>query len=132
MHRIDFGVSRQERSEAGGNAFAAAKLEPDRKQMSEHGKERGSRHDAGADAVRRNAARASKTAARPLARIENEGGDPERRRLARYVGRADVAAAARAHIFALENSHQQIAERDRSQQVADRGDSQCKTSCMFV
>ena len=40
-----FRGEQDKRSKAGGDALAAAKLEPDRKQMAEHGEERRRGHD---------------------------------------------------------------------------------------
>ncbi len=57
--------------------------------------------------------------------IEEEGERPKQRRFAGYVGRADVAAAAAADVFAAKDPYQQIAEGDRAQKIAgDRDDEE--------
>src|SRR5258708_39423923 len=53
--------------------------------------------------------------------VKKESRKPERRRLAGHVGGANVAAAARTHILALEDPHQQVTKRDGPQQVANGG-----------
>src|SRR5260370_29596580 len=58
--------------------------------------------------------------------IEHQSRYTERRRFARYIRRANIAAAAHAYIFALKKFHQQVAKRDRSQQVPNRADDEIR------
>src|SRR6266446_5956628 len=104
----------------GGNALAAAKLEPDGKKMPEHREERGRGHD---ERLMRSAEQRSRNENRSqtFGGVENKSRNSERGRLAGHVRRTNVATAGGTYILALEDPNQHVAEGDGSQQVAHGG-----------
>src|SRR5580704_4105308 len=61
---------------------------------------------------------------RALARIEEQSQGSQQGRLARDIGRADVPAAALAHVFAVKDADEEIAERDGPEKVTGGGDEE--------
>ncbi len=104
-----------------GNSLAPAKLEPHGKHMPENSKQRSHCHRLIRQKTASNARRempCQPDCGASFQSIQQQGKDSQYRRFAGNVSRPDVSAPALAHIFPAENAHQQIPERNRTQQVA--------------
>ena len=64
-----------------------------------------------------------------LGGIEKQSCNSECWRLAGHIRRPNIAAAARSYVLTFEDPHQQVAKRDRSQQVAEGGRDEIRNSC---
>src|SRR5579862_4011166 len=137
-----FGSDHGEGAEPGGDSFAAAEFQPDGEHVAEDGAESGEcgpgcelrRARGGKDITPGNMSDRDaleqcgtqddpeNDGGRSFKGIEEKSEDAEGRRFAGNVRSADVAAARLADVFAAEDADQEIAEGDRSQEVAGGGD----------
>ena len=126
MHKMDFGVSKIKAPRLVATPLPPRNLSQTGNRWPTHGEERRRGHD---ELLMRSAEQHPRhqNRSQTLGGVEQQSRNPEHRRLARHVGRANVAAAAGAHILALENPHQQVAEGNRSQQVAHGGGDEVGT-----
>src|SRR5207302_2427094 len=105
-------------TEGAGDAFAAAKAEPDRKYVSENGGESGGNCEI---VVARRDVLGDLDSEKSFAAIEKKRGDAEALGSgAEDIRRADVAAAGGADVLMPEYLDEDIAERDRTQQIGER------------
>ncbi len=125
------GAGDQKYAEAGGDALAAAKAEPDREDVSEDGAERGERTHvergrAGSKQCAKHAAEHDGCAA--FEHVEQEGGRAKDFAAgAQDVGGADVAAAGLADVLMAEEAHEQVPRRNGAEQISrDRNERACK------
>jgi len=106
-------------AQARGDAFAAAKAQPDGKNVANDGREGRQRgEDIWVFSATPRKRQSQQYRYESFEGIENQGEEAELGRLARDVSRADVSAATGPDVFSAKKAHQQIAERDRSGKIA--------------
>ncbi len=106
----------EQHADIGGDALAALELQPDRKQVSEEGAERGDH--GGLRAAQRQARDGDGDGA--LQHVADQGcGGEALAAGAQHIGRADIAGADGADVAGARDFRQDQAERDRAEQVAD-------------
>ena len=125
---MDFGVSKIKAPRLVATPLPPRNLSQTGKQMAEHGEERRRGHD---ELLMRSAEQRPRhqNRSQTFGGVKKQSRNPECRRLAGHVRRANVAAAARAHVLALENPYQQVAKWDRPQQIAHSGGDEVGYSC---
>ena len=113
------GASMRERSQRRGHALASTKFQPDGKHVSEDREKRGQAGQQVVAGIR--SARVKRHRGQPFERVKNQRQQTQGRRRARHVGGADVAAAGQPDILSAKNAHQNEAEGNRSQKIAEGG-----------